>query len=48
MVENSVKIKPVVYRFPRMIWAVNQIELLGFFTDLGILTFTSSFDQLKI
>ena len=38
MFENSVKIKPIVYRFPRMIWSVNQIELFGFFTDLGILT----------
>ena len=41
MFENSVKIKPIVYRFPRMIWSVNQIELFGFFTDLGILTSAS-------
>ena len=38
MFENPVKIKPIVYRFPRTIWSVNQIELFGFFTDLGILT----------
>ena len=41
MFENSVKIKPIVYRFPRMIWSVNQLELFGFFTDLGILTSAS-------
>ena len=41
MFENSVKIKPIVYRFPRMIWSVNQIELFGFFTDLGTLTSAS-------
>ena len=28
----------IVYRFPRLIWSVNQIELFSFFTDLGILT----------
>ena len=30
MFENSVKIKPIVYRFPRMIWSDNQIELKRF------------------
>ena len=28
----------IVYRFPRLIWSVNQFELFSFFTDLGILT----------
>ena len=41
MFENSVKIKPMVYRFKGMIWSVNQIELFSFFTDLGISTSAS-------